>query len=299
MNPAQAQRPAPNVRTTVPERIVQLSAGLRREARGIGADSSRPQRLRCRLDTTGRGVVQRKFFPNGQKAEDFLNLIKYNSTQQGKIKDVDASETLNVDVRVSPFPPPQLNDEILGITSAVIETNTAPVILNGSAPLNKHTLQGQLKGMKSMDIFVEVFESFPTKDGSQQVSMSKQLFSMVHEFERHVFPFVELYKSIAMAQFNSEVLSDDADLVKLSNELLEDTSRHGAVHQHVSPELSARTMLAQENILESLKESATSHDELANVAKLHDELYEQLQKDTQGRGVDMAAMGQHYQSLKS
>lgn len=298
-SPAQATWPPPPVRTATPGHVAQLRAGHWPEGRGVGAGSSRPQRPQCGPDTQRRGVVQRKFTFNGEKAQDFLNLIKYNSTQKDKISTVEQSNELNVDVKVSQSPPPQLNDEILGVTLAVIETNTTPVILNGSVGLNKHTLPGQLKSMKGMEIFVELYENFPSTGGPQQVPQSRQIFSMVHEFERHVFPFVDLYTSINMAKFNSDVLSDETDFATLSNELLKDVSSYGAVAQHVSPELAARTRLTQENILNSLEQAATSHEEMTKVNKLREEMTHLLQQDTQGRGVNMTAMEQQYQTLKS
>jgi hypothetical protein len=251
-----------------------------------------------RLGIQGRGVVQRKFIANGAKATDFLTLIKYNSTQRDKIDAVERSDELNVQVTISHQPPPNLNDEILGVTNAVIDTNTGPVILNGSVDLDKDTLPAKLKGMRSMEIFVELYENFPTDRGLQQVPFSRQLFSMIHEFERHVFPFVDLYTSIQTASFNSQLFQDDSGFAKLSGELLQNPGPHGAVAQHVSPELAARTRITQENILASLGQQAASDEDHVKVQRLRADLAGQLDRDTRGRGVNMDAMNQHYQALR-
>jgi hypothetical protein len=133
--------------------------------------------------------------------------------------------------------------------------------------------------MDRMEVSVNLFNQETSFGSGQSIAKDPAArgISVVHEFERHVYPFFKLFQDVQYGQFESDTLGDASKLGATAAALGATGGEFHATAQHMSPELSANTMKGVFSLIGASPDQA-------------DNLLMRLYLDTVERGIDVQAL---------
>lgn len=182
-------------------------------------------------------VIQGKFATEPEPWKALL--LKYTS-QLEKLNAIDKSETVHLDV----FELDQVQGGATGFTFAsLVLKNGSRVTIRNARDLEAVTKE-QLTNVSSIEIAVAISKKESLYSGGQATvdrDEAGTILSLVHELERHVFPFYDLFLDATVAQLSAE-FGDPSALNALHTKVITPQGEFNAETQHRNPELTTNTV---------------------------------------------------------
>lgn len=151
-------------------------------------------------------------------------------------------------------PEESLDENASAVTDAIIHRTDKNVPVHSVDNALTMTKDDMSK-MKSFEVLLTVakkVERYATGGGTTDQNEPGYLLAVMHEMERHVYPFYELYEKIKDAQDFNELLQDPSKIDELHTETSTVDNKYTPLAQHVSPDLSTNTAVA---VMSALKEA--------------------------------------------
>jgi hypothetical protein len=230
------------------------------------------------------GPVQRKVVASNPADQDAYTLISTFTSRKPLLAEIEKDKNFSL-VLMAGDPAPNHLRDVSGITLAKLFSQKAQIAKISSSNDAMSLGVETLKKVDAMEVEVYGFttEKHYTDNTVTLMGPVGEDMALIHEVERHAFPFYDLFQQIRMGQFNSSVMDDDGQLNHLAQGLKSGTIGN-SIAQHLDPKLgasSARTTLA---LADQMGEPAAT------------ELVFRLYIDTIARGIAFATLRDEYMS---
>jgi hypothetical protein len=217
--------------------------------------------------------VQPSFDAEEKEEKSLLDMFAKITSQPKLFKEIEESKPFKVVLIVSQAP--QQLRGVSGLTQAKLfeKDKKEPILTLKDSTSTSAASSEILQKVERMEVEVFLFTE-ETAFGSGKVVATNdagKAMALVHEFERHVYRFYDLFLETLVASLSASY-GETTQMEKLTKEL-GTGKRYNAVAQHLDPELAARTAIG----IVGLAETSDS--------KTADDLLLRLYLDTIERGV--------------
>jgi Domain of unknown function (DUF4157) len=273
-------------RVAAPDGAIDHDAQLEAEADAAGARAARGDSGGLTGSAGGAraagGPVQRKIVATGDADRRAQQLIEQHSSRQDILAQIRSSPAFTLFLMAGETPPSHLSGTS-GVTIASLYEKKHLLARISESTAAASLDVATLKRIDRMEVEVWGFitEKHATDDVVIPANQAGQAMALIHEVERHAFPFFDLFTRIQTGQFFADAMKDDSELAGTASDLSSGKAGN-AIAQHLDPELAARTARTVLSLADQVGGAQAA------------ELVFRLYLDTIERGVAFAALRDHY-----